>query len=92
MFGLILTLFSAVRSNKYLMYGVAAVVFVGALALFVSKRDNRIRKSGAMAAAVASATAIVKSQERYNEIHQEVKRLPYSDRAARLRATDGNSS
>lgn len=86
--GVIITLFSLVRSNKYLMYGLAALVLVGMLLILISRRDSRLRKEGAMTVALESAKAVIKSQERYREIHQEIKRLPMSERAAKLRATD----
>jgi len=88
MIGLAWTLFSAVRSSKVLMYGLAALAFAGVALLALSRFGARREKEGAMKVAAAAAGAVIKNMERYREIHSEVKRLPLSDRAARLRGSD----
>jgi len=86
--GLAWTLFSAVRSSKMLMYGLAALAFAGVALLALSRFGARREKEGAMKVAAAAAGAVIQNMERYREIHAEVKRLPLSDRAARLRGSD----
>jgi hypothetical protein len=70
------------------MYALAAVVFIGALFLALNKFGNRREKEGAMKVATAAAKAVIKNMEKSREIHAEIKRLPLSARAAKLRRTD----
>ena len=88
MIGLAWTLFSAVRSNKYLMYGLAAAVFIAVALLALRNFGNRREKEGAIKVAAAAATRVIENMERSREIHSEIKRLPLSERAARMRASD----
>lgn len=88
MLGVLFTAYSAIRSNKYLMYALAAVVFLGALFLALNRFGNQREKEGAMKIASVAAKAVIKNMEKSREIHAEIKRLPLSARAAKLRATD----
>jgi S-adenosylmethionine synthetase len=72
------------------MYGLAAAAFIAVALLALSRFGARREKEGAMKVAAAAASAVIKNMERYREIHSEVKQLPLSDRAARLRQTDRN--
>lgn len=88
MLGYIFTAFSMIRSNKYVMYGLAAMVFVMAGVWALKSFGNKREQEGALKVAVVAAANVIKNMERYREIHTEVKRLPMSERAARLRDTD----
>jgi type II secretory pathway pseudopilin PulG len=86
--GFIWTIFSAIRSNKYLMYGLAAAVFIAVLLISLSRYGKRREKEGAARVATEAARAIIDQMEVYRAKHAEIKRLPLSDRARRLRETD----
>jgi len=92
MLGILYTVFSAVRSNKYLMYGLAALAFISFLLIALSSFGNRREKEGALKVASAAAAAVIANLEKSREIHAEIKRLPLADRAARLRQTDRRSN
>ena len=73
-----------------LMYGLAALAFVVIGAAVLARIKSNAKKAGALEVAAAAAGAVIQNMERYREIHSEVKRLPLSDRAARLRGSDRN--
>ena len=86
--GMLFTAFSAVRSNKYLMYALAIGVFILVLLWSLRSFGNRREKEGAMKVAAAAAKTVIKNMETYREIDAEIKHMPLSQRAARLRRTD----
>ena len=90
--GLGWTAFSMVRSNKYLMYGLAAAAFVVVLLVVKARYDKGLKRQGAQQAATAAAAAIIATMEKNRELHAEIRRLPLSERAARLRQTDSAGS
>ena len=81
MIGIALTIFSAVRSSRIAQFALIALVVVGAILLYGRSK----RKQGVAEAVARAAAAVTKRMERNRIIHAEIKRLPLSERAERLR-------
>jgi len=86
--GLIFTLLSFVKSSKIVMYGMIAVVVVGGIMIAISRYGKSREAGGVIKVVTKMAEKIIENNERSREIHAEIKRLPMSERAARLRNTD----
>jgi type II secretory pathway pseudopilin PulG len=67
-----------------MMYGLLAAAAAFAFFMFVRSQ----RRQGAAEAIMKAAAAAADRMERSREIHAEIKRLPLSDRAGRLRQLD----
>ncbi len=82
--GLATTGWSAVRSSRLLQYALIA----GAILLAILIYGRSKKKQGAAEAVARATKLVVKRMERNREIHSEVRRLPLSDRARKLRDLD----
>ena len=82
--GLLTTGWSLVRSSKILQYALIA----GAVVLGILLYGRGKKKQGAAHAIAHAIEKVVKRMERSREIHAEIRRLPLSDRARRLRDLD----
>jgi hypothetical protein len=82
--GLLTTGWSIVRGSKLLQYGLMAAALVAVFLLYSAGQ----RRAGAAEAVAKAAQRAVKRMERSREIHNEIARLPLTDRARRLRDLD----
>jgi len=82
--GLLTTGWSLVRSSRLLQYGLMAAAAV----VFIMLYSRSLKRQGAAEAMAKAVEKVVVRMERNREVHQEIKRLPLSDRARRLRDLD----
>ena len=82
--GLLTTGWSLVRSSRILQYALIA----GAVVLGILLYGRGKKKQGAAQAIAHAIEKVVKRMERSREIHAEIRRLPLTDRARRLRDLD----
>ena len=82
--GLFGTVKTAIMGSRVLQYALMAAVAVAMVFYYLHKRDARV-----VAEVMARANAAVaKRVERSREIRRDIKRLPLSERAERLRKLD----
>lgn len=79
--GLAGTAWSAVRSSRVVQYALIALAVLGAI-LWLRASARRAGREQAVAEAMQG---VIERMERNRETHREIKRLPLSERARRLR-------
>lgn len=89
--GLVMTAFSFIRSSKIAMYGMVIGAVVIGLLLALTSYGARREAGGATKVVTAMTKKVIENNKLARKKHAEIKRLPMSERAARLRRTDRRS-
>lgn len=83
--GLALTVWNTVKASKWATYALIAAIAVGMFLLWLARRDSAKYNAGFAKAVNKAAEAALARQARAREIDHEIRKLPLTERARRLR-------